>query len=146
MNDNFPVQIRWSDIDANMHLRHSVYYDWGAFCRIEFLNSHKLTMDAMRQLQIGPIIFREECVFRKEIKPEDKPTIDLLLGKAKKDFSRWTIKHRIMKEGNILCATLTVEGAWINVKERKLAVPSEFVQNVFAIMPRDENFAWIESK
>src|SRR5436189_429755 len=99
MNYDLPVQVRWSDIDANMHLRHSVYYDWGAFCRIEFLNSHKLTMDTMRQLQIGPIIFREECVFRKEIKSDDKVIIDLLLAKAKKDFSRWTIKHRIMKEG-----------------------------------------------
>lgn len=31
------IQLRWSDLDPNFHLRHSVYYDWGAFCRIEFL-------------------------------------------------------------------------------------------------------------
>jgi acyl-CoA thioester hydrolase len=143
--NNFPVQIRWSDIDANLHLRHSVYYDWGALCRIEFLNSHNLTMDAMRRLQIGPVIFREECVFRKEIKPDDKVTIDLVLGKAKKDFSRWTIKHRIIKEENILCATLTVDGAWINITERKLTLPPELVQTVFSAMPKDENFEWIEN-
>jgi acyl-CoA thioester hydrolase len=144
MDDRLPVQIRWSDIDANLHLRHSVYYDWGALCRIDFLNSHKLTMDVMRQLHIGPVIFREECVFRKEIKPDDKVSIDLLLAKAKKDFSRWTIKHRLIKEDNILCATLTVDGAWIGIKERKLVLPPEFVQNVFATMPKDENFEWIE--
>ena len=69
MKENkFSVQIRWSDIDANLHLRHSVYYDWGAMCRMEFLNDHNLTIDVMNQLKVGPIIFREECVFRKEIK------------------------------------------------------------------------------
>src|SRR5215217_197557 len=106
-NNKFPVQIRWADIDANLHLRHSVYYDWGALCRIEFLNNHKLTIDVMSGLNIGPIIFREECFFKKEIKLEDKVTIDLVLTKAKKDFSRWTIKHQIIKGDNILCAVLT---------------------------------------
>jgi acyl-CoA thioester hydrolase len=28
------IDIRWSDIDANFHLRHSVYYDLGAFLRM----------------------------------------------------------------------------------------------------------------
>ena len=32
------VEIRWSDLDPNFHLRHSVYYDWGAYTRISFLS------------------------------------------------------------------------------------------------------------
>ena len=31
-----PIQIRWADLDPNFHLRHSVYYDYGAYCRIGF--------------------------------------------------------------------------------------------------------------
>ena len=58
------VQIRWSDLDPNIHLRHSVYYDWGAFCRIAFLTDRGLSTEVMNQLQIGPILFREECIFR----------------------------------------------------------------------------------
>ena len=67
-NFSRPVQIRWSDLDPNFHLRHSVYYDWGALCRIEFLYQFGLTTDIMQQLNFGPILFREECVFKKEIK------------------------------------------------------------------------------
>ena len=145
MKENkFSVQIRWSDIDANLHLRHSVYYDWGAMCRMEFLNDHKLTIDVMNQLKVGPIIFREECVFRKEIKLEDIVTMDLALGKAKKDFSRWSIMHRFEKNGDTLCATLTVDGAWLNIVERKLAIPPQIVFDVFNEMPKDENFEWVE--
>jgi acyl-CoA thioester hydrolase len=32
-----PLDIRWSDLDPNFHLRHSVYYDYGAFARVQFL-------------------------------------------------------------------------------------------------------------
>jgi len=32
-----PVQIRWADIDQNRHLRHSVYYDYGAMMRMNVL-------------------------------------------------------------------------------------------------------------
>ena len=73
------IQIRWSDLDPNFHLRHSVYYDWGAFCRVEFLNEYGLTAEVMQSLQFGPILFKEECVFRREIKLGDVVTINLQL-------------------------------------------------------------------
>ncbi len=137
------IQIRWSDLDPNFHLRHSVYYDWGAFCRIEFLNSLKLTPGVMQQLNFGPILFREECVFKKEILLGDQVQIDMKLLKAKKDFNRWSIQHIISKNGDTRCAILTVDGSWINTKERKLASPPEQVFYVFNQMPKTETFEWL---
>jgi len=137
------VQIRWSDLDPNFHLRHSVYYDWGAFCRIEFLNEYGLTADIMQKLQFGPILFKEECVFRREIKLADEVKMNLQLIRAKKDFSRWSIQHQITKNGNTLCAVLTVDGAWMNVVQRKLTSPPEQVHEVFSKMPQAEGFEWI---
>ena len=138
------VQVRWSDLDPNVHLRHSVYYDWGAFCRIAFLDEHNLSAELMQQLQIGPILFREECVFKKEIRLGDKVTISLQILKAKRDFSRWTIQHTIMKNGETVAAILTVDGAWLDTAKRKLATPPEEVFNVFSQMPLDENFQWLD--
>ncbi|MGN6399360.1 MAG: acyl-CoA thioesterase [Flavisolibacter sp.] len=137
------VQIRWSDLDPNFHLRHSVYYDWGAFCRLEFLNEYGLTADVMQQLQFGPILFKEECVFRREIKLADEVRMNLQLIRAKKDFSRWSIQHQITKNGDTLCAVLTVDGAWMNVVQRKLTSPPEQVHEVFSKMPQAEGFEWI---
>jgi acyl-CoA thioester hydrolase len=137
------VQIRWSDLDPNFHLRHSVYYDWGALCRIEFLEEYGLTMGVMAQLKIGPIIFREECLFRKEIRMGDKISINLSVLKARQDFSRWSIQHHIMKDETTLCAVLTVEGAWLDMVKRKLATPSKEVLDVFSRMPKSEGFEWM---
>ena len=137
-----PVEVRWADLDPNFHMRHSVYYDYGAFVRISFLEEHGLTSSFMTKHHFGPIIFREECVFRKEIRLSDKITIDVQLLKARPDQSRWTIQHRIMKNGDELAAIITLDGAWIDVLQRKLTVPPDTVKHVFEKMPRAEQFAW----
>ena len=136
------IEIRWADLDPNFHLRHSVYYDYGAFCRVCFLEEHGLSNAKMQELNIGPILFREEAVFRKEVRLGDKLFINLKLLKARKDFSRWTIKHEIIKNENILAAVITVDGAWINTMKRRLATPEQIVTDVFEAMPKDESFAW----
>ena len=137
------IQLRWSDLDPNFHIRHSVYYDWGAFVRVEFLNESGLTSQVMQELKFGPILFREECIFRREIRLGDEIKMNLQLLRSKKDFSRWSIQHQITKADGTVCAVLTVDGAWMDVVRRKLASPPEKVHEVFDRMPKDENFEWI---
>jgi acyl-CoA thioester hydrolase len=137
------VDIRWSDLDPNYHLRHSVYYDWGAFTRLSFLNEHDMTPAFMTQHHIGPVIFREEAIFKKEIHFGDTVEVFLYLQKCKSDMSRWTMKHDIYKNGDTLSAILTVDGAWIDTKIRKLATPPEFVFNGFNAIPKAKDFEWI---
>jgi acyl-CoA thioester hydrolase len=138
------VQVRWSDLDPNFHLRHSVYYDWGAFCRIEYFITQGLTTDVLARMNYGVILLREECIFRKEIRLHDKITIDLKLVKAKKDFSRWSIRHTIKKNGETIAAILTVEGAWIDLVKRKLTVPPIEAAEVFNKMQRGDDFQWLD--
>lgn len=138
------IQVRWSDLDPNVHLRHSVYYDWGAFCRVAFLNEQGLTMELMQRLHIGPILFREECVFRREVRLGDHITISLEVTKAKRDYSRWSIQHTILKNADTVAAVLTVDGAWLNIAQRKLTSPPREVNDVFSKMPVDKNFQWLD--
>jgi acyl-CoA thioester hydrolase len=87
-------------------------------------------------------MFREECVFRKEIRLGDEIKITLDILSAKKDFSRWSIRHQITKDGGTNCAILVVDGAWLDVVKRKLASPPEKVYEVFSQMPKAESFEW----
>lgn len=65
MTDYFKqIEIRWSDLYPNFHLRHSAYYDFGTYCRISFMNEHGLTPQLIMHNHIGPVIFREECVLK----------------------------------------------------------------------------------
>ena len=140
------IEIRWSDLDPNNHLRHSAYYDYGAYSRICFLNEHGLTAEIMLQHNIGPILFREECLFKKEIKFGDTIMVNVKLDKATPDFSRWTMIHELWKNGNILAAVITVDGAWIDTKLRKLAKLPEQLSTAFKAMPRTFECMIIDKK
>lgn len=137
------VEIRWSDLDPNFHLRHSVYYDWGAFVRLSFLNEHGLTPELMQKHHIGPVILREEAAFKKEIHFGDTIEVSLYLSKCKEDMMRWSMTHEIIKNGNILSCVLTIDGAWIDTQKRKLAIPPESFKKEFDTIPKAENFEWI---
>jgi acyl-CoA thioester hydrolase len=98
----------------------------------------------MTQLHFGPILFREECVFRKEVRLGDPVRINLRLTKGRRDYSRWSIRHEIFKGDDTVSAILTVDGAWIDTHKRKLATPPQQVTDVFSKMPLPEDFQWLE--
>lgn len=135
------ISIRWSDLDPNFHMRHSAYYDFGAQHRIEILEQQGLTMRIMQQQHFGPVLFREECVFRKEIHLGDTISISTKIGKMKDDASRWTIVHELRNQLGELCAVLSVDGAWMDTKLRKLANPTpEIARAVMHAFPKTEDF------
>ena len=140
---SIPVEVRWSDLDPHFHLRHSVYFDYGAYARISYLHDIGLTPQVFEKKQFGPIIFREEALYKKEIHFGDKLMITACLLKAKPDFSRWTIVHEIYKNGDTLSAVITLDGAWLNTATRKLFEPDAFLIDAFGKSPKHENFAWI---
>lgn len=140
-----PIQIRWSDIDQNRHLRHSAYYDYGATVRMKYLNGHGLTTEKMETLQIGPILFREEAHFRREIKLEDKITVDVEIYSAKEDYSRWSLRHNFVKEDGTIAAIINMDGAWLDLVKRKLAAPPDFVVEIFKSFERSRDFAFINN-
>lgn len=135
------ISIRWSDLDPNFHLRHSAYYDFGAQHCIEVLSQNGLTMKVMQEQHFGPALFREECVFRQEIHLGSQVFIHTKIGKMKPDASRWMIVHELRNGNDELCATISVEGAWMNTKLRKLCTPTpQIVQDVMHAFPKAENF------
>jgi acyl-CoA thioester hydrolase len=140
------LEIRWSDLDPNYHVRHSVYYDYGAYSRISYLNENGITPELMLQFNIGPILFREECVFKREIKFSDEIMVNLKLDKALADMSRWTMIHELWKNTEIIAAIITVDGAWMDTKIRKLTKPPEIFKTAFEQIPRTGRFEYTERK
>src|SRR5687767_2161859 len=110
-NPSQSIQIRWADIDANRHLRHSVYYDYVAAMIIYVLSAQDLTTTILVEFQIGPVLCIEECIFKREILLEDKITLTLELIKATPDFGRWSLRHQFLKGDGTVAAILNLDGA-----------------------------------
>ena len=140
------IQIRWSDLDANRHLRHSAYYDYAAAMRIMVLSDSGLTLKKLEEFEIGPILFREEAIFKREIRLDDKITVDVVLVKSTADFSRWSLRHQFIKEDGTLAAIVNIDGAWLGLIKRKLVVPNELVQSIFASFPKTADYELVVGK
>lgn len=135
-----PIQIRWSDIDQNRHLRHSAYYDYGATVRMKFLNEGGLTTKKMEELQVGPILFREEALFKREVTLEDKITVDVEICSAREDYSRWSLRHNFLKADGTVAAIINMDGAFLDLTKRKLTPPPDFVKEIFRSFQKSSDF------
>lgn len=134
------IEVRWSDLDPNFHVLHSKYYDFGAYCRMAFLVENGLSPATMLEFKIGPILFREECIFKREIFFGEKVTVNVKVDKVTADFGRWTMIHEIYKNDETLAAIITADGAWLNTSIRKLTVPPAVVISLFEIAPKTTSF------
>jgi len=136
-------EIKWADIDANRHLRHSVYYDYGAHMRVKILEEIGLTMHKMAELNMGPILFREEAKFLREVGMQDTITLNCKLIKARIDGSRWSFIHEVYRADGVKSAVLTVDGAWMDIVKRKLMTPPKEIVDAFLLISRSEDFEWV---
>jgi acyl-CoA thioester hydrolase len=140
-------KVMWSQIDANFHLRHSAYADLAAQARVEVLEQFGLSAATMQQLHLGPILFREETIYHREINMNELVTITCLLKKCTKDGARWAFEQHLYKENQVKAATIIAEGAWMDAKTRKYTTPpSAFQEALLENLTRTENFEWMEKK
>lgn len=146
MNSEFikEFEFRWSDVDANQHVMHSKYYEAAAHCRMTFLKDRGITMELLKSHAIGPILFREECIFRKEIYGGETIAVSFQLTKAKKDGSRFSSIHEFKKSDGTLAAILYADLAWIDTGKRKLSTPPSYILNMMEDAPKHPDFILID--
>ena len=131
---------KWSDFDPNRHMRHTAYNDYAAEVRVRFFQEHGLSINEFAKLNIGPILFKEETSFLKEIHISENITVNMELEGVSKEIERWRFTHQIFNKDNALAAEIKVYGAWIDLMKRKLTVPpTKFVQ-IFQDLPKTDNF------
>jgi len=136
-------EIKWADLDPNRHLRHSAYYDYGAHMRVKILEEIGLSMYKMVELKMGPILFREEAKFIREVGMQDTITLTCKLVRAREDGSRWSFIHEVYKQDGTKSAIITVDGAWMDIEKRKLMIPPTEISEAFLSIGRTEDFEWV---
>jgi acyl-CoA thioester hydrolase len=137
-------EFRWSDVDANLHVMRSKYYEAAAHCRISFLKEKGITMELLKSLSIGPILFREECSFRRELYGGEIVQVSFELLKAKRDGSRFSSIHEFAKSDGTLAATLHADLAWIDTIKRKLTSPPAEVMKMMEYSPKHADFTFLD--
>ena len=142
MEFEIELDVRWADVDMNRHVRHSAYYDYGAHTRMAYLTRAGYDAEAMGRKGFGPILFSEKCTFLREIKSNARIRINLLAGEMAPDGSKWTLHHEYFdQEGNKL-AHVSVQGAWMDLRARKLIPPPDDLKTSFFELDKGEDFVY----
>lgn len=136
----FNTTVLWAQIDANQHMRHSAYADVAAHARVQMLESIGLDSKAFFIHKIGPILFREETLYKREVHIGEKIKVSCALTKSSGNGKKWSMRHEIFKENGKLAAEIFVDGSWINMKERKIVALPEQLLEAYNLIPRSDDF------
>lgn len=139
-------EVIWADMDPNRHMRHSVYNDYAAQTRVAMFSDFGLSIENIAKLGLGPILFREETRFLREIHLSDKIKVTCSVLSMRKDGSKWSFRHEILKQNDVKAATIVVDGAWLDLHKRKVGTPTEELREMMHLFPRAETFKWLDKK
>ncbi len=90
---SMPYEVRWTDIDANRHVRYSAYIDAAAELRYRFFTQHNLPPEAFDQLGVGPVYTSLTANFFREVRLGENITITYLLTGLSPQGIRWKVQH-----------------------------------------------------
>jgi acyl-CoA thioester hydrolase len=141
---SFPT--RWADFDPNNHMRHSAYNDYAAESRVRLFNQYGLSLTEFNKLNIGPVLFKEETIFLKEIALSDDIIVEVFLKGVSEKGERFKFHHKIFRGDGKLAAEINIYAAWLDLKTRKLCDPPQMVIDVLTQLEKSDNFEIIPIK
>jgi acyl-CoA thioester hydrolase len=142
----YTMEIRWADLDANGHVRHSVYFDLGAQARVAFLDAQGYTVTRFHQLGIGPILFGESAQYLSEVRSNETVSVDVWLTGLSANGKHWAFRHHVRRAGDEFACIIDCRGAWFDTRARKVIAMPEELSAVMAQPPRTEDYAEILSR
>ncbi|MDO5655203.1 MAG: thioesterase family protein [Flavobacteriaceae bacterium] len=115
------TQVRWSDLDANMHLANQSYMSFTSFARMKALNEIGFSTRHMQKWQRGPVIFEEKFNFFREILPDTTIYIHTRITGTSTDRVLFEFQHDLYDEKGEHKANSRIFGCWLDYTTRKMA-------------------------
>jgi acyl-CoA thioester hydrolase len=133
-------EIRWSDVDANGHLANSAYTNFMSHARMSFFNEQGFSMSEIRKHNVGPVVFYEHMYYFKESFLGAPITVTIEVSGLSEDGMLFKFEHNFYNQKGENLAYCEMQGAWIDLKERKLTQLPEALLVLAQKFPKSESF------
>ena len=141
MEKNFyTVYAGWKDIDFNQHMRNTAFLEKVDDVRLMFFIENGFSMSEFSRLKIGPIVFKDEVDYIKEVNLLDEIKITIATAGLSEDVSRYILRNEFFRSDGKITARVTSYGTWIDLVERKVIAPPEKLVAVFKSLPKTEDY------
>ncbi len=132
-------EIRWSDVDANRHLRNSAYIDYMSHTRMSFFMESGLDLTNLTKHNLGAVAFYEHMYYFREVFPGKPITVSLQLKGISEDGMYFEFLHNFYDEKGKNIARCEMMGAWIDMEKRRLTgLPELFLKKMNAVEKTDD--------
>lgn len=139
-------EIRWSDVDANRHLRNSAYIDYMSHTRMSYLKENGFEQKELEQHDLGPVAFYEHMYYFQEVFPGTPVSVSLELMGLSEDGMFFKFLHNFYDDKGRNLARCEMLGAWVDLAQRKLtALPSDLLEK-FKSFDKSEDFQVLTSE
>jgi len=135
----------WGDMDFNQHMRNTAFLDKSGDIRMMFFLEHGFSMKEFLKLKIGPVVFKDELEYFKEINLLDEIKVTIATAGLSEDGSRFIMRNEFFRPDGKIAARVTSHGTWLNLIERKVTAPPKELVAVFQSLPRTENYKELDS-
>ncbi len=137
--------VRWSDLDANRHVRNTVFSEFATHTRFRLLEAHGFPQARFESLRFGPVMLREEIQYRRELTFGQEATVSVVAAGLSEDGSHWRVQQEVRRGDGKPAAVLRIDGAWIHLDSRKLIAPPGDLLALLAGLPRTGDFEVLRS-
>ena len=133
-------EIRWNDLDANMHLANSSYVNFMSHTRMAFFEEFGFSLHEISKHDLAPIVFYEHIYYFKEAHIGDAVTVGLEVTGLSEDGMFFSFNHGFYDSKGKNIAHCEMLGAWMNFETRKLTRLKEELLMRIDNFPKSENF------
>mgnify|MGYP000448155222 CR=1 FL=1 len=133
-------EIRWNDLDANMHLANSSYVNFMSHTRMAFFEEFGFSLHEISKHNLAPIVFYEHIYYFKEAHIGNPITVGLEVSGLSEDGMFFSFNHNFYDDKGKNIAHCEMLGAWMNFKTRKLSHLKEELLKRIDNFPKSKNF------
>ncbi len=132
--------VRWSECDANGHLRNTAYSEYGIETRMRFLAENGFPYARFVEHAIGPVIQREEIDYLHELSLGDAVEVDFKGLGISPDGARFKLSHDFQTPGGRKVARIVITGGWMDLRRRRLTSPPQDLSRIISSLARGESY------
>ena len=127
-------------------MANSAYLDHAANTRMLFFYRNGFTMSRFTSEKFGPVVMRDELVYRKELRLMEDFRVDLDAAGLSQDGVRWRLRNTFRNSADETSAVVTSDGVWFDLERRKPRIPPQDLHNLMRALQRTSDFAEIPTK
>jgi acyl-CoA thioester hydrolase len=121
-------------------MANTAFLDRAADTRFLFFSENGFPGTRFAAEHLGPVIVRDDLVYRKELRFLDEFTVDLRSVGLSTDGVRFELQNTFRNTDGEVAATVTSEGVWFDLDSRRPRPPPVSLDEVQRRIPRDSSF------